>query len=58
MKLLLIAAALGAFLMGCQTRNAGSPGDSSSSEPDRSKAYYLEGENDRHNSKAGHMLHW
>lgn len=55
MKLLLLTAALAAFLVGCQTRNAGAPGEA---ETDRAKAYYREGENDRHNSRAGHMMHW
>jgi hypothetical protein len=58
MKLLLIAAALAAFLVGCQTQNAERPGESGSGETDRSKAYYREGENDRHNSRAGHMMHY
>ena len=51
MKQLFIALALAAFFVGCKTRD-------SVSETDRSKAYYREGENDRHTSKAGHSLHW
>ena len=51
MKHLLIALALAAFFIGCKTRDA-------DSETDRSKAYYHEGENDRHSSKAGHSMHW
>ena len=47
-KLLLIAVAFAAVLTGCKT----------APENGRSKAYYIEGENDRHNSRAGHMLHY
>lgn len=47
-KLLLIALAFAAVLTGCKTRP----------ENDRSKAYYIEGEHDRHNNRAGHMLHY
>ena len=58
MKHLLIAAVLSALLFGCKTSDSGRPGEQSYSETGGSKAYYREGENDRHTSKAGHNLHW
>jgi hypothetical protein len=60
MKLLLLAVAFALAVVGCKSnsQNMGGPGNSGSTEPDRSKAYYLEGANDRHNSRAGHMMHY
>ena len=52
MKHLLMAMVFAVALVGCKSNSQ------NTGEPERSKAYYREGENDRHNSGTGHSLHW
>jgi hypothetical protein len=51
MRNLLLAMAF-ALALGCKSNSQ------NTGEPERLKAYYREGENDRHNSRTGHSTHF